>query len=178
MPSSPFQQTGCTLHLGKWATALCDQESFHGELKLIKFTFRGNGHTQQQIWHMIKQQARATRPSMKPSLVTFLAYLQMTFQLHQQGAVQAQHQSVGLLPRKSSRFLCPVKDNPRLKTQCTASPVGILRSILDKPTIHLDHSERTPLPHLVWTTWQEGGGRSPIQSWQSHQTWGHQNPLH
>jgi len=49
---------------------------------------------------------------------------------------------------------------------------------LDKLTIHLDHSERTPLSHLVWTTWQEGGGRSPIQPWQSHQTWGHQNPLH
>ena len=115
MPSSPFQQTGCTVHLGKWATALCDQESFHGELEFLKFTFRGNGHSQKQIWHMIKQQARATRSSMKSNLVTFVAYLQMTFQLHQQGAVQAQHQKCW--PAAQKELQVPVSCQGQSKTE-------------------------------------------------------------
>lgn len=60
------------------ARALCDKESLHDELEFPKTMFKENGYTT-QIRHVLNSSIRTSMPVQKPTSVTVLPYVRMTY---------------------------------------------------------------------------------------------------
>jgi hypothetical protein len=98
------------------ATALYDKESFHGELEFPKTTFKENGYSRQQIQCALNPKVRIPKPKYKPTSIALLPYVQTTYGRLSRMLAKHNIKSVGLLPRKISSFLHPVKDDLGLRT--------------------------------------------------------------
>ena len=61
------------------ARAPCDKESLHDELEFPKTMFEENGYNITQIWHVLKSSVRTSKPAEKPTSVTVLPYVRMTY---------------------------------------------------------------------------------------------------
>jgi hypothetical protein len=78
--------------------------------------FRENGYSLKQIQRALNPVVRTSRLNDKPTSVAVLPYVQTTYDCISRTLVKHNIRSVGLLLRKISSFLCPVKDDLGLRT--------------------------------------------------------------
>lgn len=161
LTSPSFQQTGCACHLDKLAlTEPRVTENY--ELEFLSSIFRNNGHSWKQIQWVFSPLARTTKPSTKPTLITFLPCVQTTDSII---SILSQHNNkdVGLLPPQISSFLCPVMDiNWRCQVYAV-SPVSLARVYLGQTSLSR-WSERASLAYPAQTTRNIASGQATIQS--------------
>ena len=84
--------------------------------KVLKTKICSNGYSRQQIQRALNPMVRTSKPKDKPTSVALLPYVQTTYCRLSIMLVKNNIKSVGLPPRKISRFLHPVKDDLRLRT--------------------------------------------------------------
>ncbi|PNF15534.1 hypothetical protein B7P43_G16534 [Cryptotermes secundus] len=98
------------------ARALCDQDSLHAELVLLKDVFKKNGYNNRQIHRVLNRRPNISRPEDKPGSVAFLPYVGTIFNRISRVLSRHNIKAVGLPPYKLSSFLRPVKDSLGLRT--------------------------------------------------------------
>jgi len=97
------------------ARAPRDKESLHDELEFPKTMFKESGYNITQIWHVLNSSLRTSKPKQKPTSVTVIPYVQVTYS--QLNRMFAKHniRCVGLPPSKISS-LHLVKEDLGLRT--------------------------------------------------------------
>ena len=102
---------------------------------------------------------RTSKPKQKATSVALLPYVQTKYSCL--GRMLAKHiKSVGLLPRKISSFLHPVKEDLGLRTPGVHSTlVSVARCTLDC-LVNRDQNKGARPIHMAWTPTQIGSGRT------------------
>jgi hypothetical protein len=98
------------------ARALCDKESLHDKLEFLKTTFKENGYSLKQIRCALNAVVRTPKSKEKPTSVAILPYDQTTYGHICRMLGKQNIRSVGWPLRKTSSFLCPVKDDLELRS--------------------------------------------------------------
>jgi hypothetical protein len=96
--------------------AVCDKKSLRDKLEFPKTIFRENRYSIKDIQWALNLAVKTSKLKGKPTSVALLPHVQMTY--GQLSRMLAKHniKCVGLLPRKISSLLCPVKDNLEART--------------------------------------------------------------
>jgi len=84
------------------ARAPYDKESLHDELEYPKTMSKENGYNITQIWHVLNSSVRTSKSKQKPTSVTVLPYVQMTYSQLNRMFAKHNRRCVGLPPRKIS----------------------------------------------------------------------------
>jgi hypothetical protein len=135
------------------AKAVCDTDGLPQELKFPRATFRDNGYGEKQILHALNPPTRDPPPREDHTSVAFLPFVDTT--LNRISRVLSKHniKTVGLPPRKLSRFIRPVKDHLALKTPgvysipCECEKVYIGHTGLSIETRVKEHRRHIRLAH-------------------------------
>ena len=91
--------------------AICDKESLHVKLEFPKTIFKENDYSIKQTQWTLNLAVKTSKLKGKPISVALLQHVQMTYgQLSRMLAIH-NIKCVGLLPRKTTSLLHPMKDN-------------------------------------------------------------------
>ncbi|PNF22911.1 hypothetical protein B7P43_G13899, partial [Cryptotermes secundus] len=151
------------------ARALCDQDSLHAELVLLKDVFKKNGYNNRQIHRVLNRRPNISRPEDKPGSVAFLPYVGSIFNSISRVLSRHNIEAVGLPPNKLSRFLRLVKDSLGLRTP------GVYSTHASAARLYWAHPSRTSgQVSCGWTQNRFGTPHSTSEYLHPH----HQDPIY
>jgi hypothetical protein len=136
--------------------AICNQDSLQAEMDTQDRTFCENGYSIKWIHRLLTH----ARTKLDHPAISFLPFIQNTFNHNSKVLPRHYIKTVGLSLRKMASFHCPIKDDTRLKTSnvyaipCKCGTVYNLkrmRSFVLIQLFHYIHQNTTIYTYYVYT---------------------------
>jgi hypothetical protein len=132
---------------------VCDTDRFPQELQFLRETFRNNGYGEKQIFRALNPPTRDPPPREDHTSVSFLPFVDITFNCISRVQSKRNIKTVGLPPRKLSSFLRSVKDHLALKTPGVYSiPCDFGKVYIGQTGRSTDEGKRTSTTYLSRTS--------------------------